>query len=85
MIKDNSKKVIQYLLDQVISCGDLEAMFPIQYDALAKELGLENEKLCRICCQYLDRLGYVSIISDDDSGRLARLTVAGIDFLESKH
>jgi len=82
MIKDNSKKVIQYLLDQAISCGDLEALFLIRYDTLAEELHLENEKLCRVCCQYLDRLGY---IDNDDGGRLTRLTAKGIDFLESNH
>ena len=84
MIKDNSKKIIQYLLDQAISCGDLEALFLVQYDTLAKELCLENEKLCRVCCQYLNRLGYINII-DNDGVRLARLTPKGIDFLESNH
>jgi|GEM_PF-4027202 len=86
MIKDNSKKIIQYLLDQAISCGDLEALFLIQYDTLAKELRLENGKLCRVCCQYLDRLGYINIVDNDDGGgRLTRLTARGIDFLESNH
>lgn len=84
MIKDNSKKVIQYLLDQAISYGDLEAILSIQYDTLAKELRLDSEKLCRICCQYLDQLGYISIISNEDGVRSVRLTAKGIDFLESK-
>lgn len=83
MIKYNSKKILNYMLERVISYGDLNANFFIKYDNLAKELELESENLCRVCCQYLDSLNYINVIRNDDGNRLVELTAKGIDFLES--
>lgn len=83
MIKYNSKKILNYMLERVISYGDLHANFFIKYDNLAEELELESENLCRVCCQYLDSLNYINVIRNDDGHRLVELTAKGIDFLES--
>lgn len=37
----------------------------------------------RVCCQYLDQLGYANFIENDNGNRSVRLTAKGIDFLES--
>lgn len=83
MIKENAKKILSYMLEQVISLGDLNANFYIRYDTLFKELNLESENLCRVCVQYLNSLHYISIIENDNGNRLVRLQATGIDFLES--
>jgi len=82
-IREDAKKIIQYMLNIAISQGDLYEHFFIGYDVLAKELGLENEKYCRICCQYLDQLNYIKIIRNDGGLRLIELKAKGIEFLES--
>ena len=84
MIQDNAKKIIKFLLEQAIANGDIYAKFFIRYDALTEKLGLESENLCRVCCQYLDQLGYIKIIRNNDDNRLVELKAAGINFLESK-
>ncbi len=82
MIQENAKKIIKYMLGQAISNGDLSSFF-IRYDTLTEKLELESENLCRICCQYLNQLGYIKVIRNDDGNRLVELTAKGIDFLES--
>ena len=49
MIKENAKKILSYMLEQVISLGDLNANFYIRYDTLFKELNLESENLIDPC------------------------------------
>jgi hypothetical protein len=83
LIKDNAKKIIKYMLDQVLSNGNLNADICIRYDTLAEELKLENENHCRVCFQYLSDLHYIHIIDNNNGSRLIRLTAKGIDFLES--
>lgn len=83
MIQDNAKKIVKYMLEQAISNGGLTEYFFIRYDTLAEKLNLESENLCRVCCQYLDELGYIRIIRNDDGNRLIELRAKGIDFLES--
>lgn len=83
MVQDNAKKIIAYMLEQAISSGDISRLF-IRYDTLTKKLNLVSENLCRVCCQYLDELGYIKIIRNDDGNRFVELKAKGIDFLESK-
>lgn len=85
MIQENAKKIIAYLLKQIIDCGGaLSSPLFIHYGKLAEELKLESESLCRVCCNYLFELGYVKFIRSDDDDKLCELTAKGIDFLESK-
>lgn len=83
MIKEDAKKIIEYMLAQAITLGDLNRPFIIRYDTLFKELNLKSENYCRICCQYLHQLQYIHIFDNDDGNRSARLNAKGIDFLES--
>lgn len=83
MIKDDAKKIVKYMLDQSISRGDLCEVLFIHYADLAKELDLQSENYCRVCCQYLDELQYINILENDNGTRSIRLTAKGIVFLES--
>lgn len=83
MINADSKKIVSYLLEQVLSVGDLNQEFTICYKTLANELNLQNEKYCRVCCQYLNRLNYIELFRDGNKNYQARLTAKGIDFLET--
>lgn len=83
MIQENAKKILKYLVEQAVSQGDIFRLL-IRYDTLTKQLGLSSENLCRVCCQYLDQLGYIKFIRNDNGDRLVELRAAGIDFLESK-
>ena len=83
MINTDSKKIVSYLLEQVLSVGDLRQDFTICYKTLANELGLQNERYCRVCCQYLHRLNYIELFKDQNKNYKVRLTAKGIDFLEN--
>lgn len=83
MITTDSKKIIKYLLDQVLSRGNLYEDFHVNYDALSEQLDLKNENYCHVCFQYLAEHNYIFVIDGDYSGSSVRLTAYGIDFLES--
>ena len=83
MIRDNAKKIVEYMLEKVLLLGDLNEDFIIRYDELTNKHNLESENHCRVCCQYLDQLGYANFIENDNGNRSVRLTAKGIDFLES--
>lgn len=84
MIRENSKQIIKYLLNQVIACGDLNESICIHYKSLSNSLNLESDKYCRVCMQYLESLGCVHVIDSDENGnRQVCLTARGIDYLES--
>ena len=85
MISTDAKKIIKYMLEQSIIIGSLYNGFWISYDALTKDFCFSSKAYCRVCFQYLEQLGYVHVIdNDDDSGDLfVTLTAKGIDFLES--
>lgn len=79
-VHDGAKKILRYLLDLAIEHGDLQIQTELQYDNLAKAVGI-GEKLCRVCCQYLETKGAVAIIGEDPPYNI-ELMPAGIDFLE---
>lgn len=87
-IRNDSKKIIQFFLLKVIERGDLIEPIVFQYGDLAKELELESEKYCRVCCQYLCERGYIGLHSCRDRSNPQSkdmqmiLGAAAIDFLE---
>lgn len=83
LIQEDSKKILEYMLNKTISLGDLNEPLCIRYDTLADELHLKNENYCRVCCQYLNELHYIHILSNEDNKRSICIKAKGIDFLES--
>ncbi len=63
-VHDGAKKILRYLLDLAIEHGNLRIQTALQYDNLAKAVEI-NEKLCRVCCQYLESKGSIAIIGED--------------------
>lgn len=88
-IREDSKKVIRYILGKAIDCGDLLKEFPIQYHELACELNFSNENYLRVCCQYLHKKGYISIRLSMDATRqiheTMNLQASAVDFLEGEN
>lgn len=82
-IRSGAKLIIKDMLDTVIERDDLSDSFFIRYNNLAEKLGLESAEYCHICCQYMDQMGYIKIIRNDNGARLVQLRASGIDFLES--
>lgn len=79
-VHDGAKKILRYLLDLAVEHGNLRTQTALRYDNLAKAVGI-SEKLCRVCCQYLESKGAIVIIGEDLPYEI-ELTPAGIDFLE---
>lgn len=83
-IRADSKKIIQYFLEKAIECGALNEFFPLQYAELAQVLNFKDEKYCRVCCQYLNRMNYININrSKYDEHLNISLNAPAIDFLET--
>lgn len=83
-VTEGAKKILEVMLQEVISIGSLESNFFISTNQLASDLSMESENFCIVCCHYLNQHGYINIIrKDDDGSRLVTLRAAGIDFLES--
>lgn len=77
-----SRSILRYLLEKAIYVGDLNVSISIQYEALAKELELESKNYCQVCCQYLNKKGYICCSHlTEDSCRIG-ITATGVDFLE---
>ena len=83
MIQKGSCKILKYLLDQVLSLGNLSDELHINLKTLPDELDFENEKYFHVCYQYIAEHGYILIIDNEENGACVRLTISGIDFLES--
>lgn len=82
-IREDSKKIIQFLLRRAIEHGTMQDRLAITFEALANETHLENEKYCRICCEYLSDLGCIKMGGcDSTSGPSFVLNGQAIDFLE---
>ena len=90
-IRNDSQKIVQYFLTKAIEYGDLRQQITFQYDTLAATLGLESGNYCRVCCQYLKDLGYISLYAERDKTNpnsndyRTSLTGRAIDFLESPY
>ena len=90
-IRDDAKKIVRHFLEQAVVAGDLWEQFSLQYDSLAAELQLQSGNYCRVCCQYLKELGYISLHSDksartpDSKSFRLTLTARAVDFLESPY
>lgn len=83
-IREDSKKIIQHFLEKAIECGSLDAFFEFQYAELAQVLNFKDEKYCRVCCQYLSGMKYISIGRGKyDEHPSIRLSALAIDFLET--
>ena len=83
-IREDSKKIIRHFLEMVIECGELDKFFSLQYAELAQVLNFKDEKYCRVCCQYLDRMMYISIKRrKNDECLIIQLNASAIDFLET--
>lgn len=88
-IREDSKKIIQFFLKQAIKCGDLRREFLFQYDDLSVKMNLQDGNYCRVCCQYLNELGYIHLYScasesnPDCKDMEIRIEARAIDFLES--
>ena len=81
-IRENSKKIVQYYLDQVIKQGNLHTRFLVQFDVLANALSLESAEYCRVCCQYLLQKGCLKVFEESADARSIELHSSAIDFLE---
>lgn len=83
-VTEGAKKILEVMLQEVISIGSLECNFFINPSQLTTDLGMESENFCVVCCHYLNQHGYINIIrKDNDGSRLVSLKATGIDFLES--
>ena len=82
-IREDSKKIIRHFLSKAIECGNLVASFPLEYSELTRELNLESENYCRVCCNYLTGKRYIAIRFRFDKPETITLDAQAIDFLES--
>lgn len=80
-IRENSKKIVRYLLEEAIKSGDLNHQSFEDDDTLAKELGLEDVKFFIVCVQYLKDKGFITS-KKEDTKRYLSVLASGIDFLE---
>ncbi len=80
-VHDGAKKILRHLLDLAIEHGNLNMQTALQYDELAKVVGLDV-KMCRVCCQYLETIGAVSVVGENPPYEI-EITAVGVDFLES--
>ena len=80
-IRESSKKIVRYLLDEAIKSGDINHQSFEDDAVLAKELGLEDVKFFIVCVQYLKDKGFITSKKEDTKRYLAVLA-SGIDFLE---
>lgn len=80
-IRESSKKIVRYLLEEAIKSGDLNHQSFVSDIDLSKELGFDNEKFLVVCVQYLKAKGFIT--SNKEKGkRYLTILASGIDFLE---
>lgn len=82
-IRNDSKKIIRFLLDTAVKCGDLTKPSIVRYENLVESLALENEPYCKVCVQYLSGKGLIHVHRNPDETRTMTLNVTAIDFLEA--
>lgn len=93
-IRDDSKKIVCYFLEQAVEWGDLDTQSSgklFSYNTLAETLSLKDGRYCRVCCQYLREHGYITTHAKEDEPKEDELNIqrsvhlfsSAIDFLES--
>ncbi len=88
-IREDSKKIIDYVLPEVIKRGRLSGYLPIRKSDLIKNCGLPSINYLDICLDYLYDKGLVNTCKPDkeidDNNDTFQITIsaAAIDFLEA--
>lgn len=80
-IKQDSKKIVQHILNHIVKYGLWEAAIPLHYNELVESLNMETENYCKICVSYLVEKGYIKnkIVNGNS---IFSITASGIDFLD---
>lgn len=85
-IHEGSKKIIQYFLTKAIDCGELFKEFSFEYGDLTSAMDFSSKNYCQVCCQYLNKKGYISIRPCVDEFMKVHETITlqaeAVDFLE---
>lgn len=77
-IREDSKKIVQMLLNIAVEQGDLKINFPINYRKITQDLGWASENYCRICFLYLaDK----RILTPYKDAGIVQLHASAVDFL----
>lgn len=83
-IREDAKKIVRHCLEKVVASGDLDWGFDYTFNELAQTLSLKDVKYCRVCCQYLRKMGYINVdYGENDEGLKIWLSAAAVDFLET--
>lgn len=80
-IRENSKKIVRYLLEEAIKSGNLKHETLIKDSDLAKKLEFDSEEFLVVCIQYLKEKGFITSDKGPEKRSLAALPGA-VDFLE---
>lgn len=80
-IREESKKIVQYLLDEAINHGNLHREIVLKNEDLAKNLGFESTEHLKVCIQYLSEKEIVAVSKVNNERRMS-LTANAIDFIE---
>ena len=81
-IREDSKKIVQTLLNTAVEQGDLRIDYQVNWNQMAHELGLASANYCKICFMYLSDKGCFTPHKVCTEGGVIQIHAAAIDFLE---
>jgi len=80
-IREGAKTIVDAVLQNAISFGDLKHKMEIQDEEFAKKLKFREIEYFNICLQYLTEKGLITSVRTNEARHLT-LTADAIDFLE---
>ena len=83
-IQRDAKKIAQYLMERTLEQGNMKDSIPVEYDTLTSCLGLKDSKYSRVCLEYLEGIGCVSLSYSGRNNVSVVCKAKAVDFLAQK-
>lgn len=82
MVATESKRILTHLIERAIAQGDLYNRYQSTFEDLARETSFDDVNYFRVCCQYLQELGCLDIMTDANEQPIFVVNAKSITYLQ---